>query len=139
MLAEMEINKHFSAQRQRAGDKKRASEAWKGSAQKMIMKGMMSKLRVDTVHFLQLPTGQSSTPCALSFICRQRSVLHITDDARDCFFFFSFFVRSMSGKGRHEVNRGSVLVSFHSKPLHFIPWRDVTVRLGVKSSTVFSC
>lgn len=32
MLAEMEINKHFSAQRQRAGDKKkkRASEAGEG-------------------------------------------------------------------------------------------------------------
>lgn len=90
MLAEMEINKHFSAQRQRAGDKKRASEAGKGSAHKMIMKGMMSKLRVDTVHFLQLPTGQSSTPCAPSFICRQRSVLRITGDARDWAFFIFF-------------------------------------------------
>lgn len=91
MLAEMEINKHFSAQRQRAGDKKRASEAGQGSAQKMIMKGMMSKLRVNTVHFLQLSTGQSSTPCALSFICRQRSALHITDDTRDWVFFSFFF------------------------------------------------
>lgn len=108
MLAEMEINKHFSAQRQRAGDKKRASEAGKGSAQKMIMKGMMSKLRVNTVHFLQLSTGQSSTPCALSFICRQRSALHITDDTRDWVFFCFFFSRSLSGWGRHEVNCGYV-------------------------------
>lgn len=57
------------------GDKKRASETGKANIQKMIMKEMMSQLRVDTVHFLQLPTGESSTQCAPPFICRQRSVL----------------------------------------------------------------
>lgn len=70
------------------GDKKRASETGKGNIQKMIMKEMMSQLRVDTVHFLQLPTGESSTQCAPPFICRQRSVLHITDDAEDWVFHF---------------------------------------------------
>lgn len=42
------------------GDKKRASETGKGNIQKMIMKEMMSQLRVDTVHFLQLPTGRAA-------------------------------------------------------------------------------
>lgn len=66
-LTNTSVHKHKERETKRGTEKE--------NIQKIIMKEMMSQLRVEAIHFLQVPQGESSAQCALSFIQRQRSVL----------------------------------------------------------------
>lgn len=75
----MEINKHSSARRQRGGETK---EHWTGNTQKIIMREVMSQLKVEAVHFLQAHEGAHGVLC-LWYKTKIGAVLHIIDDAQD--------------------------------------------------------
>lgn len=57
-------------------------EHWTGNTQKIIMREVMSQLKVEAVHFLQAHEGAHSVLC-LWYKTKIGAVLHIIDDAQD--------------------------------------------------------